>query len=97
MGAVLLAAGNKGKRFALPNSRIMIHQPSGGFQGSASDIEIHAREILRIRERLHQMLAGYTGKSVDEIGADADRDFVLTAHGAVEYGLVDEVINKRVS
>ena len=92
MGAVLLAAGEKGKRLALPNSRIMIHQPHGGIQGTAADIEIHAREILRLRERLIDLLASYTGKTSAQINADADRDFVLTADEAVEYGIVDQVI-----
>jgi ATP-dependent Clp protease protease subunit len=92
MGAVLLAAGEKGKRLALPNSRIMIHQPHGGIQGTASDIEIHAKEILRLRERILDLLASYTGKTVEQINADADRDFVLNAEDAVEYGLVDQVI-----
>ncbi|MGD8815913.1 MAG: ATP-dependent Clp endopeptidase proteolytic subunit ClpP [Acidobacteriota bacterium] len=95
MGAVLLAAGHKGKRLALPNSRIMIHQPHGGIQGTASDIEIHAREILRLRERLIDLLASYTGKTAKQINADADRDFVLTAEDAVEYGIVDQVIAER--
>jgi len=95
MGAVLLAAGTPGKRFALPNSRIMIHQPSGGMQGTAADIEIQAKEILRLRERLNRMLADWTGQSVERVAADGDRDFVLTADGAVEYGLVDKVIQKR--
>lgn len=95
MGAVLLAAGTNGKRFALPNSRIMIHQPSGGFQGTAADIEIHAREILRLRKSLHAMIAKWTGQTVQRIDADADRDFVLTADEAVEYGLIDKVIDKR--
>jgi ATP-dependent Clp protease protease subunit len=95
MGAVLLAAGTQGKRFALPNSRIMIHQPSGGMQGTASDIEIQAKEILRLREHLNQMLAKWTGQSADRIAADADRDFVLTAPEAVEYGLIDKVIDQR--
>lgn len=92
MGAVLLAAGEKGKRLALPNSRIMIHQPHGGIQGTASDIEIHAKEILRLRERLIDLLASYTDKTPEQINADADRDFVLTAEAAVEYGIVDQVI-----
>jgi len=92
MGAVLLAAGHKGKRLALPNSRIMIHQPHGGIQGTASDIEIHAREILRLRERLIDLLASYTGKTPKQINNDADRDFVLTADEAVKYGIVDQVI-----
>ena len=86
MGAVLLAAGEKGKRLALPNSRIMLHQPHGGIQGTASDIEIHTREILRLRERIITLLASYTGKS---------RDFVLTAQEAVEYGIVDQVITEH--
>ncbi len=92
MAAVLLAAGEKGKRLALPNSRIMIHQPHGGIQGTASDIEIHAKEILRLRERIVHLLASYTGKSADEINDDADRDFVLTADEAVDYGIIDLVI-----
>jgi len=95
MGAVLLAAGEKGKRLALPNSRIMIHQPHGGISGTASDIEIHAREILRLRERLIDLLASYTGKTAKQINADADRDFVLTADDAVKYGIVDQVIAER--
>jgi ATP-dependent Clp protease protease subunit len=95
MAAVLLAAGAKGKRLALPNSRIMIHQPHGGIHGTASDIEIHAREILRLRERLIDLLASYTGKTVKQLNADADRDFVLTADAAVEYGIVDQVIAER--
>ncbi len=92
MAAVLLAAGEKGKRLALPNSRIMIHQPHGGIQGTASDIEIHAKEILRLRESIVDLLASYTGKSPQEISDDADRDFVLTADEAVEYGIIDQVI-----
>ena len=95
MGAVLLAAGEKGKRLALPNSRIMLHQPHGGIQGTASDIEIHTREILRLRERIITLLASYTGKSPEEINVDADRDFVLTAQAAVEYGIVDQVITEH--
>ena len=95
MGAVLLAAGEKGKRLALPNSRIMLHQPHGGIQGTASDIEIHTREILRLRERIISLLASYTGKSPEEINIDADRDFVLTAEEAVEYGIVDQVITEH--
>jgi ATP-dependent Clp protease protease subunit len=95
MGAVLLAAGEKGKRLALPNSRIMLHQPHGGVQGTASDIEIHTREILRLRERIISLLASYTGKSPEEINIDADRDFVLTAEEAVEYGIVDQVITEH--
>jgi ATP-dependent Clp protease protease subunit len=95
MGAVLLAAGEKGKRLALPNSRIMLHQPHGGIHGTASDIEIHTREILRLRECIISLLASYTGKSPEEINIDADRDFVLTAEEAVEYGLVDQVITEH--
>ncbi len=95
MGAVLLAAGTRGKRFALPNARIMIHQPSGGFSGTAADIEIHAREILRMREQLNRMLAGWTGQPLERIAADSDRDFVQTAEEAVEYGLLDKVIASR--
>ena len=95
MAAVLLAAGEKGKRLALPNSRIMLHQPHGGIQGTASDIEIHTREILRLRERIITLLASYTGKPPEEINVDADRDFVLTAQEAVEYGIVDQVITEH--
>ena len=95
MGAVLLAAGEKGKRLALPNSRIMLHQPHGGIQGTASDIEIHTREILRLRESIINLLASYTRKSPEEINIDADRDFVLTAKEAVEYGIVDQVITEH--
>lgn len=95
MGAVLLAAGKRGKRFALPNARIMIHQPSGGFSGTAADIEIQAREIVRMREQLNKMLAGWTGQPIERIAADSDRDFVQTAAEAVEYGLLDKVIVSR--
>ena len=95
MGAVLLAAGEKGKRLALPNSRIMLHQPHGGIHGTASDIEIHTREILRLRECIISLLASYTGKSPEEINIDADRYFVLTAAEAVEYGIVDQVITEH--
>lgn len=94
MAAVLLAAGEPEKRFALPNSRIMLHQPHGGIQGTAADIEIHAREILRLREKIIDLLASYTGQPRDTIAADADRDFVLTAPEAVEYGIVDQVIDE---
>ncbi len=93
MGTVLLAAGAKGKRFALPNSRIMIHQPSGGATGQASDISIAAREIIRWREKLNEVLAERTGKSQDEIKKDSDRDFYMSAEEAKEYGLIDEVMN----
>ncbi|NMG43858.1 ATP-dependent Clp endopeptidase proteolytic subunit ClpP [Aromatoleum toluvorans] len=95
MGAFLLAAGAAGKRCALPNSRIMIHQPLGGFQGQASDIAIHAQEILYLRERLNAMLARHTGQPVERIGKDTDRDNFLSAEAAVAYGLVDEVLSHR--
>ena len=95
MGAILLAAGTPGKRFALPNARIMIHQPSGGMQGTASDIQIQAREILRLREQLNLMLSSWTGQPVETIASDADRDFVLTAAESVKYGLIDKVIDSR--
>jgi len=95
MGSFLLAAGEKGKRFCLPNSRVMIHQPLGGFQGQASDIEIHAREILNIRARLNQMLAKHTGQPVERIEKDTDRDNFMSATDAVEYGLVDKVLTSR--
>ena len=96
MGAFLLAAGAKGKRFSLPNSRIMIHQPLGGAQGQASDIEIQAREILYLRERLNGILAEKTGRSIDQIGKDTDRDNFMSADAAVEYGLIDKVLTERV-
>ena len=95
MGAFLLAAGAKGKRFILPNSRVMIHQPLGGFQGQASDIEIHAREILYLRSRLNDMLAKHTGQSLERIEKDTDRDNFMSAAAAVEYGLVDKVLTSR--
>lgn len=95
MGAFLLTAGAKGKRFVLPNARIMIHQPLGGFQGQASDIEIHAREILKIRSQLNELLAHHTGQSIDVIERDTDRDNFMGAEAAVEYGLVDQVLTKR--
>ncbi|HRP98304.1 MAG TPA: ATP-dependent Clp endopeptidase proteolytic subunit ClpP [Rhodocyclaceae bacterium] len=95
MGSFLLAAGEKGKRFALPNSRVMIHQPLGGFQGQASDIEIHAREILSIRARLNEMLAKHTGQPLERIEKDTDRDRFMSATEAVEYGLVDRVLSSR--
>ena len=95
MGAFLLAAGTKGKRLALPNSRIMIHQPSGGAQGQASDIEIQAREILRLRETLNQILADRTGQSLDKIKSDSERDYFMSAPEAKDYGLIDQVIEKR--
>ena len=95
MGAVLLAAGTKGKRFALPHSRIIIHQPLGGFQGQATDIDIHAREILRTREELNTILMKHTGQSLKKIEKDTDRDLFMTGKQAQEYGLVDEVIATR--
>ncbi|MBB5393379.1 MULTISPECIES: ATP-dependent Clp endopeptidase proteolytic subunit ClpP [unclassified Herbaspirillum] len=95
MGAFLLAAGAKGKRFSLPNSRIMIHQPLGGAQGQASDIEIQAREILYLRERLNNILAEKTGRTVDQISKDTDRDNFMSADAAVEYGLIDKVLHER--
>jgi ATP-dependent Clp protease protease subunit len=96
MAAVLLAAGTHGKRFVLPNSRILIHQPMGGVQGQASEIEIHAREILRMRETLNIILKKHTGQTIDKIQRDTDRDFIMTAAQSLEYGLVDHVIDKRV-
>jgi ATP-dependent Clp protease protease subunit len=95
MGAVLLAAGTKGKRFALPNSRILIHQPLGGVSGQATDIEIHAKEILRMREMLNGILVRHTGQDYERIARDTDRDYILTADQAKEYGLVDQVIRER--
>ena len=96
MGAVLLAGGAKGKRFCLPHARMMVHQPLGGFQGQATDIEIHAREILRVRERLNQILVKHTGRSMDQIKDDTDRDFFMEGVEAVNYGLIDTVIEKRI-
>jgi len=95
MGAVLLAAGTKGKRMALPNARIMIHQPWGGVQGQASDISIQAKEILRMRDRLNEILALHTGKPIETIAKDADRDFFMSAVEARDYGLVDDVVKSR--
>jgi len=95
MGALLLAAGEKGKRFCLPNSRVMIHQPLGGFQGQASDIEIHAKEILFLKEKLNQILASHTGQTLKKIASDTDRDNFLSAEQSVDYGMVDQVISKR--
>jgi ATP-dependent Clp protease, protease subunit len=95
MGAFLLASGAKGKRIALPNSRVMIHQPSGGAQGQATDIEIQAREILKLREALNQILAERTGQSIEKIRADSERDYFMSAGEAKDYGLVDQVIEKR--
>ncbi len=95
MGAVLLAAGAKGKRMALPNARVMIHQPLGGAQGQASDMEIQVNEMLRIKNRLNEILVHHTGQPMEIIKKDTDRDFFLTAEDAVEYGLIDKVIRKR--
>jgi ATP-dependent Clp protease protease subunit len=95
MGAFLLSAGTKGKRYSLPNSKIMIHQPLGGTQGQATEIEIHAREILKTREQLNRILADNTGQPLDKIQRDTERDYYLSADEAKEYGLVDQVIAKR--
>jgi ATP-dependent Clp protease protease subunit len=95
MGALLLASGAKNKRYCLPNSRVMIHQPLGGFQGQASDIEIHAKEILYLRERLNRILSSHTGKPIEEVDRDTDRDNFMSAEQAVSYGLVDKVIANR--
>jgi ATP-dependent Clp protease protease subunit len=95
MGSFLLMAGAKGKRFALPNSRVMIHQPSGGAQGQATDIEIHAREILKTREQLNRIYAERTGQSIEKIRADMERDFFLDPIEAKEYGLIDQVLTQR--
>jgi len=94
MGALLLGAGTKGKRFSLPHSRIMIHQPLGGFQGQATDIEIHAREILKMKDTLNQILAKHTGQTLEKISADTERDFFMSGADALNYGLIDEVITK---
>jgi ATP-dependent Clp protease protease subunit len=96
MGSLLLAGGTKGKRYCLPHSRIMIHQPSGGFQGQASDIDIHAREVLKLRARLNEIMAKHTGQTVERIERDSDRDNFMDAEAAVEYGLIDTVLEKRV-
>jgi len=95
MAAVLLAGGTKGKRVALPSARIMLHQPLGGTQGQATDIQIHAKEILRLKDRLHEILVQHTGQPRDRIERDTDRDFFISAEEAVEYGIVDKVIEKR--
>jgi len=95
MGAVLLAAGERGKRMALPNARVMIHQPLGGAQGQASDVEIQAKEMLRIKQRLNEILVSHTGQPMEIIKKDTDRDFFLTAEDAVHYGIIDGVIRKR--
>ena len=96
MGSLLLAGGTKGKRYCLPHSRIMIHQPSGGFQGQASDIDIHAREVLKLRARLNEIMAKHTGQTVERVERDSDRDNFMDAEAAVEYGLIDTVLEKRV-
>jgi ATP-dependent Clp protease protease subunit len=95
MGALLLCAGSKGKRFCLPNSRVMIHQPMGGFQGQASDIEIHAKEILYLRGKLNEIMAKHTGQTIDQIARDTDRDNFLSADEAMKYGLVDRILTSR--
>jgi len=96
MGALLLSAGTKGKRFSLPHARMMIHQPMGGFQGQATDIEIHAREILNMKETLNRILANHTGQPIEKIQNDTDRDFFMSGDDAKSYGLVDEVITKKL-
>jgi ATP-dependent Clp protease protease subunit len=95
MGALLLTGGAKGKRFSLPHSRMMIHQPLGGFQGQASDIEIHAKEILYTRERLNRILSDHTGQPIEKIAVDTDRDNFMSADASVEYGLIDKVLHSR--
>jgi ATP-dependent Clp protease, protease subunit len=97
MGAVLLAGGAKGKRYCLPHSKVMIHQPSGGFQGQASDIHIHAKDILDTRERLNQILAKHTGQTIERIAQDTDRDNYMDGEAAVVYGMIDKVLDKRAS
>jgi ATP-dependent Clp protease protease subunit len=96
MGAFLLAAGAKGKRFSLPNSRVMIHQPSGGFQGQSTDIQIHAKEIMYLREKLNSILASHTGRTTEEIDRDTERDNFMSAEESVKYGMIDKVIAKRI-
>ena len=95
MGSFLLSAGAKGKRFALPNSRVMIHQPSGGAQGQATDIEIQAREILYLRERLNRLYADHTGQPLDKVARDVERDYFMSAEAAKEYGLIDQIMDRR--
>ena len=95
MGSFLLSAGTKGKRFALPNSRVMIHQPSGGAQGQATDIEIQAREILYLRERLNRLYADHTGQPLDKVARDVERDYFMSAEAAKEYGLIDQIMDRR--
>lgn len=97
MGAMLLAGGSKGKRYSLPHSRVMIHQPLGGFQGQASDIDIHAREILKARERLNQLLSKHTGQALEKIQLDTERDNFMGSEEAMEYGLIDQVLSQRSS
>lgn len=94
--ALILAAGDKGKRFALPHTRILLHQPSGGTTGSASDVNIHAKEILRMRKMMNQILSKHTGQSVDKINKDTDRDFIMTSEEAKKYGIIDEILTKRL-
>ena len=96
MGAFLLSGGEKGKRYCLPNARVMIHQPLGGFQGQASDFEIHAKEILFIKEKLNRLMADHTGQPIEKVSEDTDRDNFLSAEAAVEYGLVDSILEQRV-
>ncbi len=96
MGAFLLSGGEKGKRYCLPNARVMIHQPLGGFQGQASDFEIHAKEILYIKEKLNRLMAEHTGQPLDKVSTDTDRDNFLSAESAVEYGLVDSILEQRI-
>jgi ATP-dependent Clp protease protease subunit len=95
MGALLLCAGTKGKRFSLPHSRVMIHQPAGGFQGQATDIAIQAREILKMKDTLNNILANHTGQTIEKIAADTERDFFMSGDDAKNYGIVDEVIKKK--
>jgi ATP-dependent Clp protease protease subunit len=95
MAALLLAAGTEGKRYALPHARIMIHQPLGGVQGQATDIDIQAKEILKIKETIHQILARHTGQSLERIRQDTERDFFMSGEEALEYGIVDKIIEKR--
>ena len=97
MGAFLLSAGEKGKRYCLPNSRVMIHQPMGGFQGQATDIEIHAKEILYLKSRLNQMMSEHTGQTLEVIERDTDRDYFMSAEEAVSYGLIDSVLTSRAA
>ncbi|HAR40391.1 MAG TPA: ATP-dependent Clp protease proteolytic subunit [Coprothermobacter sp.] len=96
MAAILLAAGTKGKRFALPNSRILLHQPMGGVQGQVTDVEIQAKELVRIKQRINEILSVHTGQPIDRILQDTDRDFILTPDEAVQYGVIDQVITKRI-